>query len=77
MAKSDMYKQVKMQRENAIDVVFIPIGLAKVGKRLKVKVGEDEWQDGWIVLEVYAQQSFSDLQIQRRAQKEWMTSHDA
>lgn len=75
--KSDVYRQVKLQRENAVDVVFIPIKLAKVGKRLKVKVGDNEWQDGWVVMEIYAQQSFSDLEIQRRAQKEWMTSHDA
>lgn len=76
MSKGDVYKQVKMQRENLIDTAFIPQALAKVGKKLKIKK-EDGWENGWVVLEVYSQKMVQELDTDRRTQKEWMTSHDA
>ncbi len=71
MSKADLYRQVALLRENAVDVAWVPIALAKVGKILRVRVGDNDWQDGWLVTAIYEARSVDELQIQRWAQKRW------
>ena len=67
---SDVYRQVELKRESSVDVAWIPSGLTKVGKKLKVKVS-GEWQDGWVVTACYGARNLDEIQIQRWSQKRW------
>ncbi len=52
MAKDIYYRQCKMQKKNMFQTSYIPEEFAKLGKFLKLRDSEGEWDDGWKVIEV-------------------------
>jgi hypothetical protein len=68
MSKSDIYRQCKLQKDNVIDVAFIPAALAKVGRNLRIKIN-GEWQDGWQVMEVWTARTFAEIDTERDARR--------
>jgi len=70
------FKQVKMRRENSIDISWIPAKFAKVGRNLSLLTNE-EWVDGWKVEEVYeGTRTLDEMDAQRDAQKRWLSVLD-
>jgi hypothetical protein len=48
----DFYRQCTLQKENLIQVSWIPEQFAKTTKILNLKNSRDEWDDGWRVVAV-------------------------
>jgi hypothetical protein len=51
MAKETLYQQCKLVHpgQNKHQTSWIPSQFAVVGKVLKLKNDDDEWEDGWVV----------------------------
>jgi len=71
MSNKQIYRQCKLVKENTYDIAWIPSQFAKVGKNLSLKINE-EWQEGWKVVEVYSgSRTHDEMDLQRDAQKRW------
>lgn len=56
MSKPQTYTQCVLElklddNSKLIDQAWIPTNLAKVGKTLRIKNSNDEWVNGWVVVE--------------------------
>ena len=67
---SKVYRQVELQRDEVVDVAWIPTFLARVGQEVRVRSG-GQWQGGWKVTEVYEAKTFTELQAQGQALRRW------
>jgi len=45
--------QVRLVKEGAAQIVYIPSHLAQVGKTVKIQREDGTWDDGWQVKETY------------------------
>ena len=51
MKKKDVnYIQCALKRNNSNHMAWIPEAFANVGKFIKIKLDDDNWQDGWEVV---------------------------
>lgn len=48
-----MYVQCELRKENVIDISWIEEKFAQVGKSVRRKNEQDEWENGWVVTETY------------------------
>ena len=49
MSKKTLYSQCTLQKNNIVQISWIPERFAKVGKILKLKSENDIWDNGWVV----------------------------
>jgi hypothetical protein len=47
------YKQAKLAKHKTVQTAWLPEKFAKKGRVVRIK-GDDGWDDGWHVVEVYA-----------------------
>ena len=55
------YRQCVLQKQNLEQVSFIPSKFAVVGKVIKIKDSNDNWDDGWVVM--YAGQEVDEKSV--------------
>jgi len=48
------YRQCLLQKDNTTTTRWIPEKFAKEGKWIKLKNDDKEWEDGWLVKEVWS-----------------------
>ncbi len=81
MSNKQIYRQVKLQRNDGIgsawiDIAWIPAKLAKVGKTLTIDTKPDGERDGWVVLEIWGSREESEVKSQTEAQREFSKKLD-
>jgi len=67
MSKKTAYRQCRLQKGNSHQMSWIPEKFSVLNKTLKLKNGDDAWDNGWVVKSVHG----------RREDDEMYDSHDA
>jgi hypothetical protein len=57
----DMHAQCKLRRGQAVTYSWLPEKYAKKGKVLGLKNDDGEWEEGWVVDEVWAKRRSTDV----------------
>ena len=82
------FKQCQLQKDKSVQVAWIPEHLAKLGKHLKINVGvevfvfdgeptrEVQWDEGWVVTEVGARRSETEVREHERDHKKHRNNTD-
>lgn len=77
--QKQIYRQCRLEKitdtGKLIDVSWIPAKYAKENKSLSIKINE-EWTDGWVVQHVGGTMDVDELELQRKAQRDWFSAQE-
>lgn len=69
MTDNDIFTQCRLQRGKSEQIVWIPSCYARVGKPLKLRLPNGNWENGWIVEAAYGKATKAVILMQERLYK--------